>query len=318
MKRRLSVCRLLPLPSPVCLFAPAVLGLLFLALPARADVGGSLFDRMRDDMTEFFDTVLPGTLRKYNTVLDFSPKFSDFRNREFIRYPLELRYGASDQLELFAGLTPFSPSPFNDGYDHRWGLGEVILGFRRDLEGGLGMFDQATVGVETRTPVGKPPFDLNEGYIHVRPFLTASRRLPWPHMKAFATLSYDRSLDTPGRDRPPPTFVRQHIATIAPGFLYKPGIYGGFFEYEFRHLQEDDGYRLSHGGKIGMIWDVPRTKSQSWKLPGKWQIELAYKLVKEEGRGVDQGIVTRVRLRTTLREVLDSNLAHPLRHQQKE
>lgn len=314
MKRRLISGRFWPLLSTPLLSASAFLALLFVAPSLRAEVGGSLFDRMRDDMTEFFDTVLPGTLRKYNTVLDFSPKFSDLRNREFIRYPLELRYGASDQLELFAGLTPFSPSPFNDGYDHRWGLGEVILGFRRDLEGGLGLFDQATVGLETRTPLGKPPLDLNEGYIHVRPFLTASRRLPWPHMKTFATLSYDRSLDTPGRDRrPPPPFVRQHIATLAPGFLYKPGIYGGFFEYEFRHLQEDEGYRLSHGGKLGMIWDVPRTRSQAWKLPGKWQIELAYKLVKEEGRGLDQGIITRVRLRTSLREVMDSNLIHPLR-----
>lgn len=291
--------------------APLVLA--GLSSPLLADVGGSVFDRMRDDMTEFFDTILPGTLRKYNTVLDFSPKFSDFRNREFIRYPLELRYGASDHLELFAGLTPFSPSPFNDGYDHRWGLGEITLGFRRDLQNGLGFYDQATWGVETRTPLGKPPLDLNEGFIHVRPFLTASRNLTWPHTKFFTSLSYDRSIDTPRRDPPPPSkFLRQHIAEIDPGLLYKPGIYGGFVEYEFRHLEEPDGYRLSHGGKLGMIWDVPLAKSRSWKLPGKWQIELAYKLVKEEGRGIDQGIVTRVRLRTTLREVLDSDLRRRL------
>jgi len=313
MKRRFMHARCRRVSSWLTFLALAAFFALTSVAPLRADVGGSLFDRMRDDVTEFFDTVLPGTLRKYNTVLDFSPKFSDFRNREFIRYPFELRYGVSDQVELFAGLTPFSPSPFNNGYDHRWGLGEVTLGARRDLEEGLGYFDQATYGIETRTPVGKPPLDLNEGYIHVRPFLTASRRLSWPHTKLFSSLSYDRSVNTPGRKAPPPTFNRQHVAEVAPGLLYKPGVYGWFGEYEFRHLQEVDGYRLSHGATLGMIWDVPLKRSKSWKLPGKWQIELAYKCVKEEGRGVDQGIVTRVRLRTTLREVLNSDLAHPLR-----
>lgn len=273
--------------------------------------------RMRGDMmemTEFFDTVLPGTLRKYNMVLDFSPKFSDLRNREFIRYPFELRYGASDQLELFAGMTPFSPSPFNSGYEHRWGPGEVTLGFRRDLEDSIPFFDQATFGLETRTPVGKPPFDLNEGYAHVRPFMTATRRLQWPHTKLYTTLSYDREVDTPGRTRPsPPKVIRQHIAQVSPGFLYKPGEYGGFVEYDFRHLDEIDGYRLSHGGELGMIWDIPMQKSKAWKLPGKWQVEIAYRLIKEEGRSIDQGIITHVRWRTTLREVLDSDLSRRLR-----
>jgi hypothetical protein len=292
--------------------APAFMMLACTASTLHAEVGGSLFDRMRDDMTEFFDTVLPGTLHKYNLVLDFSPKFSDLRSREFIRYPLELRYGASDRLELFCGMTPFSPNPFNDGFEHRWGLGEITLGFRRNLEHGLAFYDQATVGLETRTPVGKPPLDLNSGYIHVKPFLTASCPLPWPHTKLFTSFSYDRELNTPGRDSPPPQIVRQNIAEVAPGFLYKPGIYGGFVEYQFRHLEEIDGHRLSNGGTVGMIWDVPRTRSKSWKLPGKWQIELGYKIVKEEGHGIDHGIVTRVRVRTTLREVLDSDLRHRL------
>lgn len=277
----------------------------------------SLMDRMRGDileMRQFFDTVLPGTLRKYNMVLDFSPKFSDLRNREFMRYPFELRYGASDQLELYAGMTPFSPSPFNSGKDHRWGLGQITLGFRRNLENGFLFFDRATFGLETRTPVGKPPFDVNEGYAHIRPFFTATRRLAWPHTKLYTTLSYDREVETPGRAKPSPQKVqRRHIAQVSPGFLYKPGEYGGFIEYDFRHLAEDDGYRLSHGGRIGMIWDMPIRKTKSWKLPGKWQVEIAYRLIKEEGRGLDQGIVTHVRWRTTLREVLDSDISRRLR-----
>lgn len=283
---------------------------------AAAGSSSNIMDRVRDDfmsMTEFFDTVLPGTLQRYNTVLDFTPKFTDVRAREFIRFPLELRYGASDTLELFAGLTPFVPNPFNNGWDHRFGPGEARFGFRKNFDNGFLFFDEATYGLETRIPLGKPPYDLIEGYSHVRPFITASRRLVWPHTKVFTTLAYDREVNTPGRDKPSSTrVVRQHIAEVAPGFLYKPGEYGGFFEYEFRHLDEDDGYRLSHGCQIGMIWDLPRDKTKSWKLPGKWQIEIAYKVIKEEGRSVDMGIITHVRVRTTLHEVMNSDLTRKL------
>src|SRR3954470_7707334 len=66
-------------------------------------------------MTEFFDTTLPGVLQEQNITLHFTPKFSDLRDQEYIRYPLELRYGASSRLELSTGLTPFSPNPFNGG-----------------------------------------------------------------------------------------------------------------------------------------------------------------------------------------------------------
>jgi hypothetical protein len=276
----------------------------------------SPFHSIEDDvmeMTEFFETILPGTLRKYNLVLDFTPRFTDFRNREFIRYPLELRYGISENSEVFGGFTPFSPNPFNHGEDHRWGLGEVRFGGRKSLDYGFGFFDQATIGIETRIPVGNPPIDLNDGYLHVRPFLTATRRLHWPHTEFFTAASYDRAFDSPHRDQPTdPRIVHQHIAEISPGILYKPGQYGYFFEYDFRDLDEDDGYRLSHGEKVGVIWDMPRTRSKAWHLPGKWEIEMAFKVVEEEGRSINYGIDTHVRVRTTLREVMSSELTHSL------
>jgi hypothetical protein len=276
----------------------------------------AIANRVKDDVrgvTEFFETTLPGTLRKYNMTLDFSPKFGDIRHREFIRYRMELRYGLSDNWELFGGLTPFSPNPINSGHDHRWGLGEARIGMRYDTERGFGFYDRATLGVELRAPLGDPPVDLIDGYTHLRPFLTASRELHWPFTTLFTTFSYDRAMRTPSRDDPPARVIRQHIGQIAPGILYKPGEYGVFAEYDFRHLDEDEGYRLSHGGRIGPIWDIPLSKTRRWKLPGKWQIELAYKVVKEEGRKIDHGVAARVRVRTTLREVLESDLTKRLR-----
>ncbi len=286
------------------------------APPPDPSFSSNLFRRMRDpvmDMTQFFETTLPGTLQKYNLVLDFSPRFGDIRHREYIRYPLELRYGVSDTWELYTEVIPFSPNPINSGEDHRWGMGEVRLGVRHDTDKGFGFYDRATLGLETRIPVGNPPVDMIDGYAHLKPILTGSRRLHWPHFTLFTTFSYDRSIRVPSRRDPPDYVVRQHIAQVAPGILYKPGEYGLWFEYDFRHLDEDDGYRLSHGIRVGPIWDIPRFKTQKWKLPGKWQVELAYKVVKEEGRDADHGVSMRVRVRTTLREVMDSHFIKPLR-----
>ena len=304
------------LPNPCIVFA-----LLFglsgpLMLAAEPDLTDStqresgLMSRVTDNVrgvTEFFETTLPGTLRRYNLVVDFSPRFGDFRHREFIRYRLEARYGISDEWELFGGLVPFSPNPINSGKDHRWGLGEFRLGVRRDTKRGFAFYDRATLALEMRAPLGEPPLDLIDGYTHVRPSVSASRELPWRNLTLFTTFSYNRAFKTPNRDRPPPEAIRQHIAQVAPGILYQPGEYGFFAEYDFRHLDEDDGSRLSHGIRIGPIWDIPLRKTRAWKLPGKWQIELAYKMLKEEGRSVDHGISARIRVRTTWREVMDSH-----------
>src|SRR5688572_6934089 len=79
-------------------------------------------DRVRERvlrMTDFLDTMLPGVLEENNITLHFRPKFGDMRDEEYIRFPVELRYGYTDHLELQAGIVPFTPNPFNTGRDHR-------------------------------------------------------------------------------------------------------------------------------------------------------------------------------------------------------
>ena len=64
------------------------------AQPASPSPSVGLQERMLR-MTEYFDTMLPGVLDEHNLTLHFTPKYSDLRDNEYIRYPLELRYGAS-------------------------------------------------------------------------------------------------------------------------------------------------------------------------------------------------------------------------------
>jgi hypothetical protein len=256
-------------------------------------------------VTEYFDTMLPGVLEEHNLTLHFTPKFSDLRDNEYIRYPLEFRYGATDRVELSLGITPFSPNPINSGFDHRWGPGEGKLGARYDIGGWVPFFDDTTVGLETRVPLGQPPIKLNDHYTHVKPFVSTGRTLRmWPDVLFYTNLSYDRSVKLTHRGTPPTEVRRRNIIELAPGLLFKPGEFGTFAEYHWRHITEETEWHCAHEVQLGGIWDVPLSRSEKWNLPGKWQLEVAYKFSQEEGRGHDQGVSARVNWRTTLREVL--------------
>jgi hypothetical protein len=298
-------------------FAPLLLAL-FALLPASsraaevpstsAATPSTSADDVRERilrMTEFLDTMLPGVLQDRNITLHFTPKFSDLRDHEYIRYPLEVHYGLGYSWELIGGLTPFGPNPFNKGRDYRWGPGELKLGARYDYGRLLNFFDDTTVGLETRVPLGKPPVALNDHYTHVKPFVSAARTLVhWPDVTFYTNLSYDRSVELVDREAPPPEVTRRNVIEVAPGFLFRPSELGYFAEYRFQHITEPLEWHLAHQFQFGALWDVPLSRSAKWNLPGKWQVELAYRISQEEGHGNSQGITARVNWRTTLREVL--------------
>jgi len=257
-------------------------------------------------MREFLDTTIPGTLKKYKLVFSLSPRFADARKGEFIRLPVLLRYGLGDRWEIYGGLTPFCPNPINSGIEHRWGTGEGKLGVRYDWGHWGKIFDHVTVGVEGRTPLGKPPFDLIDYYTHVIPFINTSRPLPFEFTTLYTNISYDRSFDTPDRATAPqpPDIVRRHVFTITPSILYKPGEFGGFVEYSWRHIEDQVvGTHLGHEIKAGPVWDIPLWRTQSWGLPGKWQVEFSERISFEEGQKTGHGETLRVRWRSTFREV---------------
>ncbi len=260
-------------------------------------------------LTDFFDTRLPGTLKKYNLELSFSPRLGDFTKREFIRFPVELRYATSEKVEIYTRLTPFTPNPFDEGEDHRWGPGSVELGVRREFELPQMFFQKLSLGLGWRLPWGDPPVDLIEHYTHLRPVVTGVRQLE--SFKAtwlLTSVSYDRSYWGPDREEIPPDVVRRHYIEATNGLVYKPGQWGGFGDYTWKHINEPDGYRLGHRVRTGVIWDPPREMTKRWGLPGKWLIEAGLKLEKEDGYDLDWGVHTRVRVKTSVKEVLKTRM----------
>lgn len=261
-------------------------------------VGNTLRDevlRMRD----FFDVTLPGIAARHHLLIDITPKVGDVVRREFVRFPVDVRYGLTVRYEIYAGLTPIVPNPFDSGIDHLWGPGMAKLGTRYDIPSGRFWFKRISVGFEVLQPLGNPPLDLIDQYMHLRPYVTVSRPVPWiPDTTLFLSTLYDRAVWAPGHDDVNPEAEKRHMIEVAPGLLYKPGQFGYFAQYSFRHWQEVEGYRLEHIGKVGVIWDMPLERSQRWHLPGKWQFELGLKASDIEGESPDFGVHARVKWRT--------------------
>ena len=268
---------------------------------------GDFRTRMMEDilrMREFFDTTVPGTMKKFKLVFSFSPRSSDLRKGEYIRMATTLRYGLASRWEIYGGLTPFVPSPINDGVEHRWGMGEAKLGLRYNWGHWGKLFDNVTVGLEGRTPLGKPPPTLIDSFGHLVPFINTSRPLPFDYTTLYINLVYDRAFDAPLRENPPPGILRRHVFIASSSALYKPGEFGASVSYSWRVFDDEHvGRHFGHEIKAGPIWDLPLWRTQSWGLPGKWQVELAGRVTFEEGLPVDKGISARVRWRTSVREV---------------
>jgi hypothetical protein len=253
---------------------------------------------------QFFGTTIPGTMKKHKLVFSFSPRAADVTKKEYIRMPLLLRYGLKDRWEINAGLAPFCPNPFNNGAEHRWGLGEAKVGIRYDWGHWGKVFDKVTVALDGRTPLGKPPLALSDYYAHVTPSIATARPLPWKYTTLYTSFVYDYTTDAPFRDPAPPEIMPRNTFLIIPSILYKPGEFGASIEYSFRHFEEHWGNNhLGHEIKAGPIWDMPLWRSQSWGLPGKWQFEIYGRATFEEGQKTDTGVSVRVRWRTKVREV---------------
>jgi hypothetical protein len=259
------------------------------------------WDARSSRVREVFDLRLPSILEKYRLSLDFEPKIGDLVKRSYVRYPIELRYGLSDRVEIYGGLTPFSPNPFHSE-PSGWGPGFITQGVRYNVmpSGRKLGFDEITLGTEARIPVGNPPLRLIDQFTHVRPYLTTARYLDsLPHTTLFIYASYDFAQKWV--NQVPSSVVQRDVFEVGPALLYKPSEWGLLGQVGFRHITEPDRTRLGSISRAGGLWDIPESRSRKWGLKGKWQIESALEVETEEGKSTDFGIATRVRWKFDLK-----------------
>ncbi len=252
-------------------------------------------------MREVLDLRLPNQGHgKYDLTLDFEPKLGDLAKRDYVRYPVELRYGLDEHWECYGGVTPYSPNPFK-GPNKSWGLGYYSQGVRYDTDIKGWFFQDLAWGVDVKVPLGNPPLRLIDRYTHVTPYLTLARDLPkWKSTKLLIQISYDAAAQW-GSD-PSPERVKRHRLEAGPALFYKPSEWGLFGQFAWRRFQEPE--RGEFNGSLtrgGGVWDIPMERSHKWGLKGKWQIEAALQVETEQGKDTDVGFNTRVRWKFDLK-----------------
>ena len=256
-------------------------------------------------ITTFLGTNLPGALEKYNMSLDFIPKVGDFFYREYVRFPLTLRYGLTDTTEILAGWTPFTPNPFYPDADHRWGSGLLRTGARQELGKFLFFFDQWTFGADVVIPSGRPPEDLGDYFGRFRPYLLMSRELTYTRGTRFLFhLNHDRAFSVPHRSEDA-AFPRIHRSSFGPGYLYQPNELGYLFKYRYLITEEETETRNGHQYTAKLIWEIPEYRTRNMKLPGQWQVTAGYTLTDEEQRSLNHSFRMGARISLDLREFRD-------------
>jgi hypothetical protein len=254
-------------------------------------------------LSEFFGVRLPETLGKYNLALNYNLKFGDFVRRDYLRFPVTLSYGVTERTDLLLGMTPFSPNPFRSGDDSRWGPGLLRTGVRHNLERPLFGFHQTSLGLDVVMPLGRPPIELADHYGRLRPSITFSRNLErMPDTRFLLGLVHDHSFSVPYRAENP-AFFRTNVTEISPGLLYKPGNLGYLAEYTLRFLDEETGDRIGHVYTVGLLWDVPEKYVPRF-LPGRWRVDVGYRLTDEDERDLHHSVHTRVHVRFDFRQFM--------------
>ncbi|MEY3608123.1 MAG: hypothetical protein RLZZ447_911 [Verrucomicrobiota bacterium] len=242
------------------------------ALPAE-----ELEDRV-DDISELLDTQLPGALGRSVVSVRFMPRLGDLRNREFLRLPLELRYGLNERTDLWLGLSSFVPNPSRRGPDHRSGPGVARVELRRELRLPARWNLRADGGVEVRAPLGRPPELLSDGFAQLETVFSAVRPLPGTRDGVgFLNLRHNWGLPYPSRPAEVLRARRSADTEVVPGILYQPGAVGAFLEHHFRRIREEGKYFSAPETRLGVRWEIPVTRSRALFLPGYWQAELAYR-----------------------------------------
>ncbi len=243
-----------------------------------------------------FQALLPFTEGKYDLKLTLRPHFSDLTKRDFLRVPIGLRYGISDQWEVSGEAETY----FAHGLGDRSFFGDSgLAAFRlatkyKFVRLWFNRWDTGT-GIEFIRPINHPPPQLTDGYQHVIPFVTFARPLAsYPGARVFWGFSADliNRTDIPGE------MVRNQLdddtLTFTTGIVWQRFPFTYTFETAIattRAFGEIDEEMITI--RPGVLWRVP----QKYTFDSKAEWFLGLGLRGEYGpEGADFGVSARVRV----------------------
>jgi hypothetical protein len=173
-----------------------LLPLLALGLPVSSAVSAEATAEP-DKPAEFsrvnglFDVDLPKTVEKFKARVIVHPHFGDLLHRDYLRIPVGVRMGIAEHTEVSSELEGYVTHGLG-GHSAGYGLDKVRLGLKHEFPRAAGSDLTTSAGVNTSTPVGRPPLEIVDGYNHVSPYVSFSK--PWPgrpQLTPFATFGTD-------------------------------------------------------------------------------------------------------------------------------
>jgi hypothetical protein len=262
-------------PSRRILLWIALLGLPTVAVEAQNDAAaaGSAPDTWEQQtisrIRDLFEIELPTTERTGQIKLSFQPHFRDLLNEDYLRLPLELRWGVNDHFELNSEIDTYFDHGLRKG-NGGYGISTLHFGAKYAWLEWLKPTWDASVGINSSIPVSRPPIELTDGHDHITPYIVFGRKLGnVPGLSGVINVSTDfmSASSTPGafeRNEP-----HSNSLTVSPGLLYD--------HHAWHYTLEVDGTTTRFIGsgshdfltiRPGVIWDLP--KVLVFNARGRW------------------------------------------------
>lgn len=274
-------------------FAPCFLFAVACRLAAAEPVSPPIADypdlRLMEDL---FGVELAATNPRREIELSISPRIADPVKRGYIRFPLRLKYGFTDNWEGGVRIQPYVDNPFRDG--GKSGLEDIRFSTKYRLGQPLfGRLDSA-LGINVTLPLEDETKGITDGYRHFTPFVALSRTYDLGggrQFQWFTSAEYDILDGDPDRGGKP---GKMDKLSLFPGVIYAPPGYWRYLAYaEWDTTRiaggDDDEYYLVPG----LLYDPPRNR-HPW-LPGDWEFEFGGR-IGLTGDSDDDGFILKVKI----------------------
>lgn len=239
-----------------------------------------------------FDTELTGTSEAGERSLSARPRTRDLIDNPFVRFPLRVRYGLTDHLELFGTVEGYFDNPARS--PSKWGMNRFEPGFKWQWAHPPGSDWRLALGSSWELPLGRPPEEIQDGFARVRPFAVVTRPGSWgPDLLPYVNLGAELVHEPLGR-RLPAGDKPRHRLTLQPGVLWSPaGPWRGVMEVRWRTDAIDGGNQHQVSLRQGLAREVPRSWLGAFGLRGRAEVGLNLDMPVRGGGGLGTSVSAR-------------------------
>jgi len=252
---------------------------------------------------EIFTTHLPVTMKAYSFRMWVPPHLGDFDSKDWLRISSGARYGLTRNWEISAASDLYFSHGLGDvGFMKRGGFANLQFGSKWNISDCLVRGWDSAVGVDVLTPIDHPPADLTDGFRHVAPYLTFSRRLTCdPRLRVFWGVGMDlvRHTDIVGELR------KNDLGDSSNSFTVGAVIDRNRLHYSLETIlattrllghTERDSITL----RPGIVWEVPPLRGRPGR--GNWMIGASLRLT-EGPDGLSFGASLKLRANLDLKKI---------------